>query len=70
MFFEQVVRHCEHGLRESIIQELAVLSGIVKHHMRSFLGHISDLICEYWADYLEQVVTRITVSYLPFTAQW
>jgi len=53
-----VVRHCEHGLRESIIQELAILAGVVKHHMRSFLAPICDLICDYWSEYLEQVGRR------------
>jgi serine/threonine-protein kinase mTOR len=54
-----VVRNCEHGLRESIIQELAVLASIVKHHLRPFLSPIFDLICDYWSDHIEQCVTLV-----------
>lgn len=54
-----VVRGCEHGLRESILQELAILASIVKHHLRPFLDPIFDLVCHYWQDYLEQCVILV-----------
>ncbi len=53
------VRVCEHGLRESIIQELAILASIVKHHLRPFLSPIFDVVCNYWDDYLEQCVALV-----------
>jgi len=51
------VRVCEHGLRESIIQELALLAPTVKHHLRPFLSPIFDVITDYWSEYLEQCVS-------------
>lgn len=54
-----VVRSCEHGLRESIIQELAILASIVKHHLRVYLSAIFDVVCDYWTEYLEQVVVLV-----------
>ena len=53
------VRVCEHGLRESIIQELAILAPTVKHHLRPFLSPIFDVITDYWSEYLEQCVSVI-----------
>lgn len=54
-----VVRSCEHGLRESIIQELAILASIVKHHLRVYLSAVFDVVCDYWTEYLEQVVILV-----------
>ncbi|CAN0025190.1 unnamed protein product, partial [Phaeothamnion confervicola] len=54
-----VVRHCDAGLRESLLQQLGSLAGIVKQHIRAFLPAIFQLALDYWNDHMEQVVPLV-----------
>ena len=51
-----VARTCEPGLRESVLLQLAALAAIVRHHLRDWLPRIFELVVDYWAEHLEQVV--------------
>ncbi|CAM9623049.1 unnamed protein product [Chrysoparadoxa australica] len=51
-----VVRHCEAGLRESLLRQLGALVRIVRQHIRGFLSTIFELVVTYWDDHMEQVV--------------
>lgn len=57
--FLDVMKNCEHGLRESLFQQLANLVSIVKQHLRSFLDPIFELIEIYWDENLENILTLV-----------
>lgn len=54
-----VVRHCEAGLREVLLQQLGSLSGIVKQHIRAFLPQMFEIVVDYWDENQEQVVPLV-----------
>ena len=51
-----VARDGEPGLRESVLQQLASLASTARYHLRDYVPRILDLVVEYWAQHLEQVV--------------
>jgi phosphatidylinositol kinase/protein kinase (PI-3 family) len=57
--FLHVMHNCEHGLRESLCQQLGQLVSIVKQHIRGYLPGILKLIHEFWDDNCEQILTLV-----------
>ena len=48
-----------HGLRESIIQQLAQLAETVQYHFSAFLPMVLDIVCEFWTEHLEYILLLV-----------
>jgi phosphatidylinositol kinase/protein kinase (PI-3 family) len=53
----QVARKCGPGLRESILQQLSLLTSIVHHNIAPFLPTLFDIIRDYWTEHQEHILT-------------
>lgn len=51
-----VAKDGEPGLRESVLQQLASLASTARFHLRDYVPRILNLVVDYWACHLEQVV--------------
>eukprot|EP01029_Cantina_marsupialis_P018394 TRINITY_DN422070_c0_g1_i1.p1 TRINITY_DN422070_c0_g1~~TRINITY_DN422070_c0_g1_i1.p1 ORF type:complete len:2040 (-),score=648.42 TRINITY_DN422070_c0_g1_i1:182-6301(-) len=54
--FMEVIRVCDPSLRESLLQNISSLIGIVQLHARPYLGEVMKLVKEYWNEHLEQLL--------------
>ena len=52
----QVARKCGPGLRESLLQQLALLTSIVHHNISPFLPALFDIIRDYWTEHQEHIL--------------
>lgn len=52
----QVARKCGPGLRESLLQQLALLTSIVHHNISPFLPALFDIIRDYWSEHQEHIL--------------
>ena len=52
----QVARKCGPGLRESLLQQLALLTSIVHHNISPFLPALFDIIRDYWNEHQEHIL--------------
>ena len=53
----QVARKCGPGLRESLLQQLSLLTSIVHHNIAPFLPTLFDIIRDYWSEHQEHILT-------------
>ena len=51
----QVARKCGPGLRESLLQQLSLLTSIVHHNIVPFLPALFDIIADYWYEHQEHI---------------
>jgi phosphatidylinositol kinase/protein kinase (PI-3 family) len=64
----QVARKCGPGLRESLLQQLSLLTSIVHHNIAPFLPALFDIIRDYWSEHQEHILILGTgFHYLTFT---
>jgi FKBP12-rapamycin complex-associated protein len=52
----QVMRKCGPGLRESLLQQLALLTSIVHHHIGPYLPSLFEIIHDFWGQHLEHIL--------------
>ena len=52
----QVARKCGPGLRESLLQQLSLLTSIVHHNIAPFLPALFDIIRDYWSEHQEHIL--------------
>lgn len=65
----QVARKCGPGLRESLLQQLSLLTSIVHHNIAPFLPALFDIIRDYWSEHQEHILilgTDFNFLFFPF----
>ena len=58
-FIISIAGRCNHGLRESILLQLAQMASIVQYHLAEYMPQIFDLLCVFWTEHLEYVLNLI-----------
>lgn len=55
----QLIRHCNPGLRESLLQQLSQLANIVQYHLIPYLPALFEIIQDYWSQHLEHILQLV-----------
>eukprot|EP00605_Chrysophyceae_sp_TOSAG23-4_P001470 GSChrysophyteH1.ASY1.ANO1.1606.1 assembled CDS len=55
----QLIRRCNPGLRESLLQQMSQLASIVQYHLIPFLPDLFEIIQDYWVIHLEHILQLV-----------
>ena len=55
----QVAKKCGPGLRESILQQLALLTSIVHQNIAPFLPTLFEIVHDYWNEHLGHILILV-----------
>lgn len=54
-----LVKRSNHGLRESLLQQLSQLASIVQYHLTPYLPAMFEIITTYWHDHTEPILALV-----------
>ena len=54
-----LIKRSNHGLRESLLQQLSQLASIVQYHLTPYLPAMFDIITTYWHDHTEPILALV-----------